>query len=68
MVSHRVLFVYMIVGIDLGSTYSGFARFDTTNNRVEPITFVEGDPFSIPSVVYISSKGKVFTGNAAKNK
>ncbi|MBR2295555.1 MAG: hypothetical protein IJ869_07325 [Clostridiales bacterium] len=58
----------MIIGIDLGSTYSGFARYDTANNRIEPITFTEGAPFSIPSVIYINSKGQVSTGSAAKNK
>lgn len=58
----------MRVGIDLGSTYSGFARYDYANDRVEPITFREGDPFSIPSVVYITSKGAPLTGNTAKNK
>lgn len=58
----------MKIGIDLGSTYSGFARYDDVHGRVESVTIREGDPLSIPSVVFIGSKGKTFTGQAAKPK
>lgn len=58
----------MNIGIDLGSTYSGFARYDKNSMLVEPIALKEGEPFSIPSVVYVDSKGKVYTGYGAKNK
>lgn len=58
----------MRIGIDFGSTYSGFSRYDFVGERVEPITFIEGESSSIPSVVSITSKGKVMCGASAKNK
>ena len=58
----------MKIGIDLGSTYSGFARYDYANNRVEPISLKEGEPLSVPSVVFYDSRGRLSTGSAAKTK
>lgn len=58
----------MKIGIDFGSTYSTVAKYDSDSNTVEAITFAEGEPASIPSVVSISKKGVVTCGTGAKSQ
>ena len=58
----------MQIGIDFGSTYSAVSKFNPVINNVEAITFSEGEPASIPSVVSISKKGQKTYGAAAKNQ
>lgn len=59
----------MRLGIDFGSTYSTISRYESTDDRVEALTLMEGESASIPSAVSISKKkGAVMCGNSAKNK
>lgn len=58
----------MKIGIDFGSTYSVVSKFNPTTDNVEAITFAEGEPASIPSVVSISKKGQVTSGKGAKDQ
>ena len=58
----------MNIGIDFGSTYSMVARYNNSFNTVEAITFAEGEPASVPSVVSISKKGQVTCGKGAKDQ
>lgn len=58
----------MNIGIDFGSTYSTVSKFDPDTNNVEAITFSEGDPASIPSVVSVSRRGQITCGKGAKDQ
>lgn len=58
----------MNLGIDFGSTYSTVSKYNEVVDNVEAITFSEGDPASIPSVVSISKKGQVTCGKGAKDQ
>lgn len=58
----------MKIGIDFGSTYSTVSKYNEVVDNVEAITFSEGDPASIPSVVSISKKGQVTCGKGAKDQ
>lgn len=58
----------MNIGIDFGSTYSMVARYNDSLKNVEAITFAEGEPASVPSVVSISRKGQVTCGKGAKDQ
>lgn len=59
----------MKLGIDLGSTYSTFATYDSNTGVVSSIGLCEGESASIPSVVAIDQKmGKVCYGANAKDK
>ncbi len=58
----------MRIGIDFGSTYSTVARFNPVSQNVEALTFSEGEPASIPSVVSISGRSSLITcGKGAKD-
>ena len=59
---------HMKIGIDFGSTYSTVSKYNEFIDNVEAITFSEGDPASIPSVVSISKKGQVTCGKGAKDQ
>ncbi len=58
----------MKTGIDLGSTYSTVAKYNSVTDNVEAITFSEGEPASIPSVVSISKRGQITCGTGAKEQ
>ena len=58
----------MKIGIDFGSTYSTVSKYNEVVGNVEAITFSEGDPASIPSVVSISKKGQITCGKGAKDQ
>ena len=59
----------MNIGIDFGSTYSTVSKYNKSTDNVEAITFSEGEPASIPSVVSISKKrGQVTCGKGAKDQ
>lgn len=58
----------MKIGIDFGSTYSTISKYNEVVDNVEAITFSEGDPASIPSVVSISKKGQITCGKGAKDQ
>lgn len=59
----------MKIGVDFGSTYSTFSKYDPLTDNVEALTLAEGAPASIPSVVSISKKGGIVTcGSGAKNQ
>lgn len=58
----------MNIGIDFGSTYSVVSKYNPLTDNAEAITFAEGEPASIPSVVSISKKGQVTTGKGAKDQ
>jgi len=58
----------MKIGIDFGSTYSTVSRYNHITDNVEAVTFAEGEPASIPSVVSISKSGKVTCGRSAKDQ
>lgn len=58
----------MNIGIDFGSTYSTFSMCDPKTGQVEALTLVEGEPFSIPTVVSISKSGRVTCGKGAKEQ
>lgn len=56
------------IGIDFGSTYSVVSKYNPVTNNVEAITFSEGEPASIPSVVSVSKKGQITSGKGAKDQ
>jgi molecular chaperone DnaK (HSP70) len=58
----------MKIGIDFGSTYSMVSKYNSITNNVEAITFSEGEPVSIPSVVCLSKQGKITCGRGAKDQ
>ena len=58
----------MKIGIDFGSTYSAVSKYDEILNHVTAITFSEGEPASIPSVVSVSKKGQITCGKGAKDQ
>lgn len=58
----------MQIGIDFGSTYSAVSKFNHVINNVEAISFAEGEPATIPSVVCVSKKGQKTCGAAAKTQ
>lgn len=58
----------MKVGIDFGSTYSAISAYNEKEDRVESLSLVEGESAAIPSIVSITSKGKVSCGKAAKDQ
>ena len=58
----------MNIGIDFGSTYSVFSKYNALTGNAEAIPVAEGEPASIPSVVSISKKGQVTTGKGAKDQ
>ena len=58
----------MKIGIDFGSTYSTVSKYDEILNHVTAITFSEGEPASIPSVVSVSKKGQITCGKGAKDQ
>lgn len=58
----------MNIGIDFGSTYSTFSRYDKNADTLEFISLEESGGASIPSVVSVSKKGESFFGFAAKDK
>lgn len=58
----------MKIGIDFGSTYSTVSKYNSVVDNVEAITFSEGEPASIPSVVSVSKKGKITCGMGAKDQ
>lgn len=58
----------MKIGIDFGSTYSMVSKYNSIIDNVEAITFSEGEPVSIPSVVSVSKQGKITCGRGAKDQ
>lgn len=58
----------MKIGIDFGSTYSMVSKYNSITKHVEAITFSEGEPVSIPSVVSLSKQGKITCGRGAKDQ
>lgn len=59
---------HKVIGIDLGTTYSAVATYDTDEEQAEVIVdHAEGDAATTPSVVtYDRGSGKVIVGHAAK--
>ena len=60
--------LHRVIGIDLGTTYSAVAAWDTFNEQAEIIpNRAEGDLKSTPSVIGLDPiRAKVIVGNAAK--
>lgn len=57
----------IVVGIDLGTTYSAVARVDAATGRAEVIPNADGGAVT-PSVVAVSPEGNILFGTEAKEQ
>ncbi len=58
---------HRVIGIDLGTTFSAAAVFDTEKQDVKVIPNRQNQP-TTPSVIYISPTGEVSVGRSAREK
>ena len=62
----------MIVGIDIGTSYSSICVQDVAG-KAQPVdtatgTSMYGSKYSLPSAVFVEDSGKVLVGQAAMNR